>query len=114
MFTGYEVAFENNMQHHSTMKPNAKTYLSNRECSVRETLYHILPELKLTESFQLFILLTQILQKKEFKYYFLKKNLAKYQMIAHTFLRNQMLKDQVQHSTKENTLYLKTFVIENF
>ena len=35
------------MQHHSTMKTNAKTYLSNRECSVRGALYHILPELKL-------------------------------------------------------------------
>ena len=61
-------AFENNMHHHDNMKTISKAYLSNRECSVHEPVYHILPEF-----FQLFILLTQVLQRKEFKYYLKKK-----------------------------------------
>ena len=44
-------AFGNNMYHHDTMKTVAKAYLSNRECSVQETVYHILPELKLRRIF---------------------------------------------------------------
>ena len=40
-------AFENNMHHHDTMKRIAKAYLSNREYSVQEGLYHIFPELNL-------------------------------------------------------------------
>ena len=43
--------FENNMHHHHTMKTIAKAYLSNRECSVQEAVYHILPELKLRRIF---------------------------------------------------------------
>ena len=44
-------AFENNMHPHGTMKKIAKPYLSNRECSVQEAVYHILPELKLRRVF---------------------------------------------------------------
>ena len=44
-------AFENNMHHHDTMKTIAKAYLSSRECSVQEAVYHILPELKLRRIF---------------------------------------------------------------
>ena len=40
------------MHHHDTMKTIAKAYLSNRECSVEEVVYHILPELKLGRIFQ--------------------------------------------------------------
>ena len=43
--------FENNMHHHDTMKTIAKAYLSSRECSVQEAVYHILPELKLRRIF---------------------------------------------------------------
>ena len=39
--------FENNMHYHGTIKTIAKAYLSNRECFVPETVYHILSELKL-------------------------------------------------------------------
>ena len=58
-------AFEKNMHHHDTMKTIAKAYLSNRECSVQEAVYHISPELKLGESFRLFILLTQTFQCRD-------------------------------------------------
>ena len=44
-------SFENNMNHHDTMKTFAKAYISNRECSVQEVVYHILPELKLRRIF---------------------------------------------------------------
>ena len=39
------------MHHHDTMKIIAKIYLSNRECSVKEAVYHIFPELKLRRIF---------------------------------------------------------------
>ena len=35
--------FENNTHHHDTIKTIAEAYLSNRECSVQEAVYHILP-----------------------------------------------------------------------
>ena len=44
-------AFENNMPHHDTMKTIAKDYLRNQECSVQETVNHILPESKLRRIF---------------------------------------------------------------
>ena len=39
------------MHHHNTMKTIAKAYLSNREYSVQEEVYNILPELKLKRIF---------------------------------------------------------------
>ena len=39
------------MHHHDTMKTIAKAYLSNREYSVPEPVYHILPEFKLKRIF---------------------------------------------------------------
>ena len=36
-----ENAFENNMNNYETMKTIAKFYLSNGECSVQDTIYHI-------------------------------------------------------------------------
>ena len=44
-------AFDNNMHHNDTMKIIPKAYLSNRECSVQEAAYHILPELTLRRTF---------------------------------------------------------------
>ena len=44
-------AFENNMNHHETMKIIAKAYLNNRECSVQEAIYNIFPKLKLRRIF---------------------------------------------------------------
>ena len=39
------------MHNHDTMKTIAKAYLSSRGCSVQETVYHILSELKLPRIF---------------------------------------------------------------
>ena len=39
------------MHNHDTMKTIPKNYLSNRECSVQEAVYHVLPELKLRKIF---------------------------------------------------------------
>ena len=48
-------------------------------------------------------------KNKEFKHYFLKKNLVGYLTIGETFLRNQRLiaiwKDQKQDFAMENTAY---------
>ena len=34
-------AFGNKIHHHEIMKTIAKAYLSNRECSIHEVVYHI-------------------------------------------------------------------------
>ena len=39
--------FENNLQYYESVKAILSAYLSKRECSVQEAVYHILPELKL-------------------------------------------------------------------
>lgn len=58
-------------------------------------------------------MLAQILQWKEFKYYFFKNNVANYQRIDQTFLRNQifiaMWKEQVQQFCNEKYSLLDDF-----
>ena len=83
-------AFENNMHHHDAMKTIVKAYLISRECSAQEAVYHILPELKLRRIFPAVYFYTNI-PEEELKNYFLKKNLANYQMIAQVFSRIQIL-----------------------
>ena len=39
-------ALDNNKDHHDPRKTIAKACLNNRDCSIQETVYHILPELK--------------------------------------------------------------------
>ena len=39
-------ALDNNKDHHDPMKTIVKACLNNRDCSIQETVYHILPELK--------------------------------------------------------------------
>ena len=43
--------FENKMHHHDTMKTITRANSSNRKCSIQETVYHILPELKVRRIF---------------------------------------------------------------
>ena len=98
-----KIASEKNMYHHNTMKTIAKADLSNRNCSVQETVYHILLELNLRRIFP------AVYFVKEFKYYFLEKNKADFHTKVQTFLRNLILiatwKDLVQRSAMENTVY---------
>ena len=44
-------AFDNKLDQFNTMKNILKAYTSNRECSVQEAVYHILPELHLRRVF---------------------------------------------------------------
>ena len=44
-------ALENNIGHYQSMKTITRAYLSKRECSVQEAVYHVLPELKLRRVF---------------------------------------------------------------
>ena len=44
-------SFDNNMHYHDTMKAIAKACLTNKECSVWEAVYHILPGLWLSKVF---------------------------------------------------------------
>ena len=54
-------------------------------------------------------LLTQIFQRRELKYYFVKKNVASYQTIDKMFSRNEILiaiwNDKVQHWAMKNTTF---------
>ena len=44
-------AFDNNKDHHDPIKTIPKPCLNNRDCSIQETVYHILPELKRNKIF---------------------------------------------------------------
>ena len=44
--------FENNLDNYQQMKRVAHAYSSKRECSVQESVYHIMPELWLKKYFQ--------------------------------------------------------------
>ena len=102
-------AFENNRHHHDTMKTIVNGYLTNRESSFQEEVYHILPELKLRRIFPAGTLSTPIFQRKKYKYCFLKYSLGNCQMISQIFSRNQILittwKDTGQHSATVNTVF---------
>ena len=53
------------MHHNDTMKTIARTYLSNHKCSVREAVYHILPDLKLRRIFPaVYFVNTNFLEKR--------------------------------------------------
>ena len=80
---------------------------------MESVLYRMLPELNLKGVFPAFFMLAQILQWKEFKYYFFKNNVANYQRIDQTFLRNQIFiaiwKEQVQQFCNEKYSLLDDF-----
>ena len=52
------------MHHHDTIKTIAKAYLSNREYSIQETVYHILLELELRKIFPAVYFVNINLQEK--------------------------------------------------
>ena len=69
--------FENNMHHHETMKTIAKAYMSSRECSVQEAVYHILPELKLRRIFPAVSFVNTNLPEERVKVLLSEKELSK-------------------------------------
>ena len=66
-------AFENNMHHHDTMEAIAKAYLSSREWSVQEAVYHILSELKLRRIFPAVCFVNTILPEERVQVLLLEK-----------------------------------------
>ena len=56
--------FDNNKDHHDPMKTIVKTCLNNRDCSIQETVYHILPELKRNRIFAAVYFVNTNLQEK--------------------------------------------------
>ena len=53
------------MHHQYTMKTIAVAYLRNQEFSVKETIYHMLPELKLKKTFPAVCFVNIKLSEKE-------------------------------------------------
>ena len=100
--------FENNMHDHGTIRTIAKVYLSNRESSVQDSVYHILSDLKLSRIFPAVYFNNINLLEERVQVLLPKKNLVNYPMIDHIFSRDQILsviwKDKVQHSAVEDTV----------
>ena len=101
-------AFENNMHDHGTIRTIAKVYLSNRESSVQDSVYHILSDLKLSRIFPAVYFNNINLLEERVQVLLPKRNLVNYPMIDHIFSRDQILsviwKDKVQHSAMEDTV----------
>ena len=67
-------AFDTNLDQFNTMKNILKAYTSNRECSVQEAVYHILPELHLRRAFAGMQFVNTNLPEERSKYFKLKNN----------------------------------------
>ena len=101
-------AFENNMHDHGTVRTISKVYLSNRESSVQDSVYHILSDLKLSRIFPAVFFNNINLLEERVQVLLPKKNIENYPMIDHIFSRDQILsviwKDKVQQSPMEDTV----------
>ena len=90
------------------MKTIAKAYLSNRECSVQEAVYHILSELKLRRIFPAVYFVNTNPPEERVKVLLTEKVLSQLPDDSQTFSKNQILiaiwKNQAQHSAMENIL----------
>ena len=69
-------ALEDNMHYHDIMKTIAKAYLSSRECSVQEAVYHVLPELKLRRIFPAVCFVKTNLPEERVKVFLSEKELS--------------------------------------
>ena len=78
-------------------------------------MYHILPELKLRRILPAVYFVSTNPSEERVKVLLSEKKKIKFQMMAQTFLRNQILiaiwKDQVQHSTKKNPVFFRGFLL---
>ena len=77
-------ALEDNMHHHDTMI--AKSYLSNCECSVQESVYHNLTELKLRRIFPAVYIINISLLEEIFQVLLSEKELTKLRDDSSRFL----------------------------
>ena len=73
------------------MKTIAEAYISNRECSAQDAVYHTLPKLKLKRIFTAVYFVNTNPPEERVQLLLSEKNLANYQTIAPTFLRNIIL-----------------------
>ena len=73
------------------MKTITKPYLNNRECSVQEAFYNILPKLKLRKIFRVVYFISTNTPEERTQVLLLKKNLANYQTVFQILSRNQIL-----------------------
>ena len=62
------------MHYNDTIKTKAKAYFSNRECSVQETVYSVLPELRLRRIFPVGYFVNTNPPEERIQCYILKKN----------------------------------------
>ena len=102
--------FENNMCHHDTMEEISKAYLSNQECFGQWTLYQILPEFKLRRILSALHCVFTNVPEVRVQILPTERPSELPDICPHILLtREQLLivicKDQVQHSTMENTVF---------
>ena len=92
------------------MKTIAKVYLSNRECSVQETVYHILPELKLRRIFPAVYFVNANLLEERVHILISEKELSGLpgdtpNIFEKSNIGKGIRKGQVQHSAIENKAF---------
>ena len=75
-------ALKSNINRHDTMKTIAKAYLSNRECTAQDAVYHIFPELKLKRIFTAVYFVNTNPPEERVQILLSVKNLANYQTIT--------------------------------
>ena len=98
------------------MKTIVKVYLSNRECSVQEAIYHVLPELKLRRIFLAVYFVDTNFTDERVQVLLSEKNLANYQTIAQIFSKNQIFitSDKCATFCRGKYRTLHDFFMQNF
>ena len=76
------------MHHDDTMKKIANPYLGNRECSVQEAKYHILPELMLRRILPILYFVNAKCLEERVQVLLSEKKLIQPPEAAQTYLRN--------------------------
>ena len=60
-------AFKMNLDHYEQMKAISRAYITKRECSVQEAVYHVMPELWLRKTYPRVIFANSNLPENRFK-----------------------------------------------
>ena len=103
--------FEKNLHHYEIIKIISRDYLSKRECSVQEEIYHILPELKLRRVFPAVHCFKTKIQEERMQVLSQKElnGLPYFHILLQIYLGNQILTsklvDKMHYLVVENTVY---------
>ena len=111
-------AMKRNLSSYEQMKTIARAYITKRECSVQEAIYHVIPELWLRKSYALVIFINTNLPEKPCRICRKEEEINELPVIAQMFLSVKWLIDilsvPIKHSKIASTAWQTLYVLQNF